>query len=64
METQFLRSESPPEGRAKYQNNIPPTACNQIMGLKSKSDPLTQQEKPQKVVTVANRRCFVEGTQV
>ena len=26
METRFLRSESPPEGWAKYQNNIPPTA--------------------------------------
>ena len=26
METWFLRSESPPEGRAKYRNNIPPTA--------------------------------------
>ena len=25
METRFLRSESPPEGRAKYRNNIPPT---------------------------------------
>ena len=25
METRFLRSESPPEGRAKYWNNIPPT---------------------------------------
>ena len=27
METRFLRSESPPEGRAKYRNNIPPTSC-------------------------------------
>ena len=26
METWFLRSESPPEGQAKYWNNIPPTA--------------------------------------
>ena len=26
METQFLRSEFPPEGRAKYWNNILPTA--------------------------------------
>ena len=25
METRFLRSESPPEGQAKYWNNIPPT---------------------------------------
>ena len=25
METRFLRPESPPEGRAKYRNNIPPT---------------------------------------
>ena len=25
METRFLRSESPPEGWAKYWNNIPPT---------------------------------------
>ena len=25
----FLRSESPPEGRAKYRNNIPPTASTQ-----------------------------------
>ena len=25
MENQFLRSEPPPEGQAKYQNNIPPT---------------------------------------
>ena len=30
METRFLRSESPPEGRAKYRNNIPPTAV--VMG--------------------------------
>ena len=25
MENRFLRSEPPPEGQAKYQNNIPPT---------------------------------------
>ena len=28
MENQFLRSESSPEGQAKYQNNIPPTTFN------------------------------------
>ena len=31
METQFLRSESPPEGRAKYRNNIPPTTELKVM---------------------------------
>ena len=29
MEIRFLRSESPPEGQAKYQNNIPPTSGSQ-----------------------------------
>ena len=27
MENQFLRSESPLEGQAKYRNNIPPTSA-------------------------------------
>ena len=30
METRFLRSESPPEGRAKYWNNIPPTTHHEL----------------------------------
>ena len=30
MENQFLRSESPPEGQAKYWNNIPPTAVSEF----------------------------------
>ena len=32
MDTWFLRSESPPEGWAKYQNNIPPTAATVMEG--------------------------------
>ena len=33
METWFLRSESPPEGQAKYWNNIPPTDMSGVVGI-------------------------------
>ena len=39
METWFLRSESPPEGRAKYRNNIPPTTGSTTRGLTNTGQP-------------------------
>ena len=37
MENRFPRSKSPPEGRAKYWNNIPPTTLTPDMALSEES---------------------------